>query len=143
MPYRNAVGIALRQRRYEENMDWAMRLADWDGFARAPRATPSARGKLLGRGLANYVEVLDRVAARARRDHRPAGRPVDVVIGTQPSGQGHETSFAQVVADLLGVPLEKVTIILGDTDIVEVGGGSHSGRSMRHAATVIATAPRT
>jgi len=59
-----------------------------------------------------------------------------VVIGTQPSGQGHETSFAQVVSDLIGVPVEKVNVIFGDTDVVRVGGGSHSGRSMRHAATL-------
>jgi carbon-monoxide dehydrogenase large subunit len=65
---------------------------------------------------------------------------VDVVIGTQPSGQGHETSFAQVVSDLLWVPPEKVRIILGDTDVVQAGGGSHSGRSMRHAATVFSMA---
>ena len=58
------------------------------------------------------------------------------MIGTQPAGQGHETSFAQVVSDLLGVPVERVNIILGDTDVVRLGGGSHSGRSMRHAATV-------
>ena len=70
---------------------------------------------------------------------RPEGR-VDVVIGTQPSGQGHETSFAQVVSDLLHVPVESVKIILGDTDVVKVGGGSHSGRSMRHAATVFSKA---
>ena len=70
---------------------------------------------------------------------RPEGR-VDVVIGTQPSGQGHETSFAQVVSDLIQVPVEKVKIILGDTDVVKVGGGSHSGRSMRHAATVFSKA---
>ncbi len=70
---------------------------------------------------------------------RPDGH-VDVVIGTQPSGQGHETSFAQVVSDLLHVPHESVRIILGDTDVVKVGGGSHSGRSMRHAATVFAKA---
>ena len=50
---------------------------------------------------------------------------MDVVIGTQPSGQGHETSFAQVVSDLLHVPVESVKIILGDTDVVKVGGGSH------------------
>ena len=60
-----------------------------------------------------------------------------IVVGTQPSGQGHETSFAQVAADLLGVPLDSVDIVLGDTDVVSVGGGSHSGRSMRHAGTVI------
>jgi aerobic carbon-monoxide dehydrogenase large subunit len=65
---------------------------------------------------------------------------VDVVIGTQPAGQGHETSFAQVVADLLYVPADTVSIILGDTDVVKVGGGTHSGRSMRHAATVFSKA---
>jgi carbon-monoxide dehydrogenase large subunit len=63
-----------------------------------------------------------------------------VVIGTQASGQGHETSFAQVVCDLLLVPMESVTIITGDTDIVTAGGGSHSGRSLRHAATVMSKA---
>ena len=56
------------------------------------------------------------------------------------AGQGHETSFAQVVSDLLHVPAESVRIILGDTDVVRVGGGSHSGRSMRHAATVFSKA---
>src|SRR5262249_39800793 len=56
------------------------------------------------------------------------------------SGQGHETSFAQVVSDLMRVPVERVKIILGDTDVVKVGGGSHSGRSMRHAATVFSKA---
>ena len=70
---------------------------------------------------------------------RPDGI-VDAVIGTQSNGQGHETSFAQVVADLLHVPDEAVKIIYGDTAIVKVGGGSHSGRSMRHAATVFSKA---
>ena len=65
---------------------------------------------------------------------------VDLVIGTQPSGQGHETSFAQVAAEWLGLPVEDVTIIVGDTDIVKLGGGSHSGRSMRMAGTVIVKA---
>src|SRR5260370_39320560 len=61
-------------------------------------------------------------------------------MGTQPSGQGHETSCAQVVSDLLGVPVDAIEVILGDTDVVRVGGGSHSGRSMRHAATVFTKA---
>src|SRR5262249_37205417 len=65
---------------------------------------------------------------------------VDIVIGTQPSGQGHETSFAQVASDLLGVPVASIDIITGDTDIVTAGGGSHSGRSLRHAATVMSKA---
>ena len=49
---------------------------------------------------------------------------VNIVIGTQPSGQGHETSFAQVASDLLGVPVASINIITGDTDIVTAGGGS-------------------
>jgi aerobic carbon-monoxide dehydrogenase large subunit len=139
MPYRNAVGMLYDSGRYEENMDWAMEIADWKGFS-ARRRDAKRRGKLLGRGLANYVESsIGAPREQARIAVRPEGR-VDVVIGTQPSGQGHETSFSQVVSDLLHVPAESVRIILGDTDVVKVGGGSHSGRSMRHAATVFSKA---
>ncbi len=139
MPYRNAVGMLYDSGRYEENMDWAMDIADWKGFEQRKREA-AKRGKLLGRGLTNYVESsIGAPNEQARITVRPEGR-VDVVIGTQPSGQGHETSFAQVVADLLHVPVETVKIILGDTDVVKVGGGSHSGRSMRHAATVFSKA---
>jgi carbon-monoxide dehydrogenase large subunit len=139
MPYRNAVGMNYDSGRYEENMDWAMDIADWKGFEQRRREAKK-RGKLLGRGLANYVESsIGAPNEQVRITVRPEGR-VDVVIGTQPSGQGHETSFAQVVSDLLYVPVESVQIILGDTDVVKVGGGSHSGRSMRHAATVISKA---
>ncbi len=69
----------------------------------------------------------------------PQGR-VEIVIGTGPSGQGHETSFAQVAGALLGVPVGSIDIIMGDTDVVSLGGGSHSGRSMRHSATLFAKA---
>src|SRR5215475_1491649 len=139
MPYRNAVGMLYDSGRYEENMKRAMELADWKGFAQRRREAKK-RGKLLGVGLANYVESsIGAPNEQTRITVRPEGR-VDVVIGTQPSGQGHETSFAQVVSDLMRVPVERVKIILGDTDVVKVGGGSHSGRSMRHAATVFSKA---
>jgi len=139
MPYRNAVGMVYDSGRYQENMAWAMDVADWKSFA-ARRREARRRGKLLGLGLANYVESsIGAPREQARIKVRPDGR-VDVIIGTQPSGQGHETSFAQVVSDLLFVPSDAVRIILGDTDIVQVGGGSHSGRSMRHAATVFSKA---
>jgi carbon-monoxide dehydrogenase large subunit len=139
MPYLNAVGMRYDSGRYQENMHRAMEIADWDGFDRR-RLDAAARGRLLGRGVANYVESsIGAPNEQARIAVRPEGQ-VEVVIGTQPSGQGHETSFAQVVADLLCVPIESVRIILGDTDVVRVGGGSHSGRSMRHAATVFSKA---
>jgi carbon-monoxide dehydrogenase large subunit len=136
MPYRNAVGMNYDSGTYEANMDLAMTIADWDGFKQRKKAAKK-RGRLLGLGLANYVESsIGSPKERTEITVKPNG-VVDVVIGTQPSGQGHETSFAQVVADLIAVPHAAINVIIGDTDIVSVGGGSHSGRSMRHAATVI------
>jgi len=139
MPYRNAVGMIYDSGRYEENMDRAMALADWSGFP-ARRRAAARRGRLLGRGLANYVESSIGAPNEQARITVHGEGCVEVVIGTQPSGQGHETSFAQVIADLMHVPAASVKIVLGDTDVVRVGGGSHSGRSMRHAATLFVKA---
>jgi carbon-monoxide dehydrogenase large subunit len=139
MPYTNPFGMVYDSGRYAENMALAMRLADWEGFARR-RAEAQARGKLLGRGLANSVESsVGTPREQARLTARPEG-VVDVVIGTQSAGQGHETSFAQVAAERLELDVAAVRILLGDTDLVGVGGGTHSGRSMRMAGTVIALA---
>jgi carbon-monoxide dehydrogenase large subunit len=138
-PYTNAVGATYDSGEYEKNMDWALDIADWKG-ADARRAEAKARGKLYGVGMANYVESSIGSPKERTEITIHADGKVSCVIGTQPSGQGHETSFAQVVADLCHVPVESVTIIIGDTDIVSVGGGSHSGRSMRHAGTVISKA---
>jgi carbon-monoxide dehydrogenase large subunit len=141
MPYANAVGMTYDSGEYESNMDLAMKIADWSGFG-ARRAAAAARGRRLGRGLANYVESsIGSPRERAEITVAPAGR-VRVVIGTQPAGQGHETSFAQVLAQLLGVPMDAIDVVMGDTDVVSVGGGSHSGRSMRHAATVFSIAAK-
>jgi aerobic carbon-monoxide dehydrogenase large subunit len=136
MPFTNAVGTTYDSGLYEANMDLAMRIADWDGFEERRREA-AARGMLLGLGLANYVESsTGSPKERAEITITPEGR-VNIVIGTQPSGQGHQTTFSQVASDLLAVPVETVDIITGDTDVVKEGGGSHSGRSMRHAATVM------
>ncbi|MGA8969812.1 MAG: xanthine dehydrogenase family protein molybdopterin-binding subunit [Pseudolabrys sp.] len=139
MPYRNAVGMLYDSGLYEDNMDLAMRLADWDGFKGRKREAKK-HGKLLGLGLANYVESSIGAPKEQTRIKVRPDRRVEVIIGTQPAGQGHETSFAQVIADLLAIPVETVQIILGDTDVVKAGGGTHSGRSMRHAATVFSMA---
>jgi carbon-monoxide dehydrogenase large subunit len=139
MPYPNAVGARYDSGTYEANMDLAMEIADWDGFM-ARRRAAEARGKLLGLGLANYVESsIGAPRERSEITITSEGR-VKVVIGTGPSGQGHETSFAQVVGAVLAVPVEAIDVVTGDTDIVSLGGGSHSGRSMRHSATLFAKA---
>ncbi|HEV7996780.1 MAG TPA: xanthine dehydrogenase family protein molybdopterin-binding subunit, partial [Stellaceae bacterium] len=139
MPYANAVGAKYDSGTYEANMDLAIGIAEWDGFP-ARQAEAQARGRLRGLGLANYVESsIGAPRERSEITVTPAGR-VEIVIGTGPSGQGHETSFAQVAGALLGVPVGSIDIIMGDTDVVSLGGGSHSGRSMRHSATLFAKA---
>jgi len=139
MPYPNAVGARYDSGTYEANMDLAVEIADWDGFV-ARRRAAEARGKLLGLGLANYVESsIGAPRERSEITITSEGR-VKVEIGTGPSGQGHETSFAQVVGAVLAVPVEAIDVVTGDTDIVSLGGGSHSGRSMRHSATLFAKA---
>jgi len=138
MPYTNAVGSTYDSGTYEANMDRVLELADWPGVA-ARKREARERGKILAVGFANYVES-SIGAPKERTDILVRLDGIEIVIGTQPAGQGHETSFAQVAADLLGVPFESVTITLGDTDVVSAGGGTHSGRSMRHASTVLALA---
>ena len=139
MPYTNPIGLYYDSGHYHDNMAIAMTAADWDGRD-VRRKDAAARGKLLGVGFANYVESSIGTPVEQTEIYiRPEGH-VEVVIGTQPSGQGHETSFAQVAAEWLGLPVNDVRIVIGDTDVVKVGGGSHSGRSMRMAGTVIVMA---
>ena len=140
MPYRNAVGMVYDSGKYEKSLDMAIDLAEFDGFEER-KDDAKKRGKLLGRGVAHYVESSIGSPIEETQLHvLPDEDKIDLVIGTQPSGQGHETSFAQVAAAWLGQPVEKINVIVGDTDIVRVGGGSHSGRSMRMAGTVIVKA---
>ena len=138
-PYRNPLGITYDSGHYEAAMDTALRLADWPGFA-ARRAAARQRGRRRGIGLANYVEITSG-APRERTEITvlPAGR-VELVMGTMSSGQGHETSFAQLVTEWLGVPFEAIDYVAHDTARVAAGGGSHSGRSMKLATSVIGTA---
>jgi len=139
MPYTNAIGTRYDSGNYAENMRAVLAMSDWEGFS-VRRRDAAKRGELLGHGFANYVES-SIGAPRERAEIRVDGTgKYQVVIGTQASGQGHETSFAQVVADLLAVDFEDIEIRYGDTDFVTLGGGSHSGRSMRHAGVVIGKA---
>ncbi len=139
MPYRNPLGMLYDNGDYATVQDRAMRLADWAGFE-ARRVEARGRARHRGIGMAHYIE-LNSGAPRERAEItvRPEGR-IDVVIGTLSAGQGHETSFAQLIAEWFGVDLVQVRVITGDTDLVAVGGGSSSGRSMRLGGVVMAKA---
>jgi len=135
-PHRNGLGLTYDSGDYAGAMDKALRLSDWAGF-KARRKEARRRGKYRGIGIANYVEATSG-APRERSELRvrPDGI-VEMTLGTFASGQGHETAFPQLVSDWLGVPLESVHYLAHDTDLIEAGGGSHSGRSMRIASIAV------
>ena len=139
LPYRNPIGCAYDSGEYERAMDEALRLSDWAGFP-ARKAEAARRGMLRGIGLGNYIEI---TMGAPREWSSVTVRPdgvVEVLVGTLSSGQAHETTYAQCVSEWLGVAFEQVRIIERDTDIIPVGGGSHSGRSMRMAGFVMGKA---
>jgi len=138
-PYKNPQGITYDNGTYRVVMDRAMELGDWAGFKRR-RAEARKRKRLRGIGLCCYLETTGGYPReRADITVQPQGR-VDVVVGTLSSGQSHETTFAQCVAEWLGVPFDDVYVNESDTDIVKEGGGSHSARSMRLAGIVMGNA---
>jgi carbon-monoxide dehydrogenase large subunit len=139
LPYRTPMGLSYDSGDFIGNMEKALELADWVGFP-ARRRESEARGKLRGIGMANYVEspvgaVRERMTVTVEEDGT-----IEVLAGTQSTGQGHETTFIQVVADGLQVDMESIRLVTGDTRIVEVGGGSHSDRSMRLGGTLLVQA---
>jgi carbon-monoxide dehydrogenase large subunit len=139
LPYRTPFGVTYDNGNYEEAMNRSMAMADWDEF-RKRRAESKKKGKLRGIGLANYIELTMGYPREWSQVKVLPGGEVEVAVGTLSSGQGHETSFAQCVSEWLGVPFESIRLVQGDTDIVPVGGGSHSGRSMRMAGVCMGNA---
>ena len=114
-PYTNPFGLSYEGGEYERAMDCALSLGDWDGFAQRRRAA-ARRGKRRGIAIANYIEFTTGAPREwTKVTVAPEGR-VDVAIGTLSSGQGHQTSFAQLVTDWLGVPFDCVHLLQGDTD---------------------------
>ncbi len=136
LPYTNQFHMTYDNGAYHKVMEEALTLANWQGFERR-RIDARKRGKRRGIGVANYVDT-STGAPRERAEIivHPEGK-IDVVIGVTENGQGHETSFAQLITEWLGVPADDVRLIDGDTDIVKVGGGAHGGRGMRMASLVI------
>lgn len=151
-PYATPVGLTYDIGDYDATLDRAIELADVAGFA-ARRAASEAKGLKRGLGYACYIEacgiapssVAGALGARAGlfeagevRVH-PTGK-VTVFTGSHSHGQGHETTFAQVVADRLGIPLEDVTIEHGDTGKVLFGMGTYGSRSLAVGGTAIVKA---
>jgi carbon-monoxide dehydrogenase large subunit len=141
LPYANPYGMHYDSGDYPGVFEQALELSDFENFA-IRKVESKARGRERGIGLGCYIESASGYPLeRALVTVVPGGR-IEAIIGTLSTGQGHETSFAQLLNEYLGVPPESVLIVTGDTDLVKEGGGSHSGRSMRHAGTTISLASK-
>ena len=139
MPFETAVGVTYDSGEYGDAMEQALTAADWDGYD-GRKAASAANGKLRGRAVANYIEVTSGIPRERAELTVLEDGAVELIVGTAASGQGHETSYAQVVSEWLGVPFDLIRYVANDTDRVSVGGGSHSGRSMRLASIAIGDA---
>jgi aerobic carbon-monoxide dehydrogenase large subunit len=139
MPYRNPLGLVYDSGDYPASLRRAAELGDWAGFEER-RAEARRRDRCRGIGVAASIE-LNTGAPRERAEVTidPSGI-VELVLGTMSAGQGHETSFAQVISEWLGVEPGQVRLVTGDSDRVLAGGGSASARSMRLGSWVIAKA---
>lgn len=130
LPHANGLGLTFDIGNFPAVLDRALASADWAGFP-ARKAAALARGKRYGRGLCYYVEIAGGGSRDEFADVRIlAGGIVEVAVGTQSNGQGHETVYAQVTAERLGIAIEQVRIVQGDTDRLEQGNGTGGSRSM-------------
>jgi aerobic carbon-monoxide dehydrogenase large subunit len=132
MPFTTPTGGVCDCGDFPRLLDSALHYADWAGF-RARKKEAAKRGRLRGVGLVYTIEGAGGVAQEyAIAEAKPDGTIV-VGIGSQSQGQGHETTFAQLAADTLDVPFDKVRIIAGDTDRIAQGVGTFASRSMIRA----------
>lgn len=139
MPYDNGFCMTYDSGDYPAAMAKAVGASNWNGFENR-RQEARRRGMLRGIGISNYADLSTGYPREWAEIHvRPDGE-IDVQIGTMATGQGHRTSFSQMLAELLQVPYEAVNVNYGDTDRLKDGGGSHSGRSMRMGAIVLSDA---
>jgi carbon-monoxide dehydrogenase large subunit len=130
MPYRTAMGATYDSGEFERVMDAALEQAEAAGFPERRRAARATRGALSGLGVAYYVEQCAGGGdENAKVEVKPDGR-VRLLIGTQSNGQGHATAYAQILSEALGVPLDAVETVQGDTDLVATGRGTGGSRSV-------------
>ena len=127
MPYVTGTGIEFDSGEFAANMDAALALADRAGFE-ARRAEARARGRLRGFGFALFQEPDGYLDNRVTLVFRPSGE-LTVTLTGQTGGHGHETTFAQVASDRLGVPFDSVQVLQGDSDVVGPGSGSGGSRT--------------
>lgn len=141
-PYQTPVALVYDSGNYEHSLNAALKLADYAGFAKR-KAEAAQRGKRRGIGFSAYIEACGLAPSAVVGSlgagvglwesglirFNPTGS-VTVFTGTHSHGQGHETTFAQLVSDRLGVPMDKVEVVHGDTNRIPFGMGTYGSRSI-------------
>jgi len=141
-PYQTPVALTYDSGNYVPILEQAMKLADYGGVA-ARKAASKANGKLRGVGVCSYIEacgiapsaVVGSLGAgvglweSAELRFNPTGN-LQILTGSHSHGQGHETTFAQIVSDKLGIPMDQIEVVHGDTDKVPFGMGTYGSRSL-------------
>jgi len=129
MPYVTAMGQRYDSGDFAQLFGTALQKIDWDGFE-TRRAEAAARGKKRGIGVAYYLEATGGSATENAKVVFAEDGMVDVYVGTQSTGQGHETAYAMLTHHELGVPLEKIRVKQGDSETLPDGGGTGGARSL-------------
>ncbi len=142
LPYRSATGLVYDSGDFNAAAEACLSLSDWDGFDERSRISRAA-GKLRGRSIVSYIEDTGVFNDRMELRFDPSGA-VTIVAGTFSHGQSHATTYSQCVSDWLGIPMEQIRLIQGDTDQVAFGRGTYAsgsaiigGNALRGAADEI------
>ena len=147
MPYNTPVALTYDTGKFAKCLDMALDLADYQGYA-ARKAESARRGKLRGIGLSSYIEACGIAPSNVARAglyesaeirFHPTGS-VTVFTGSHSHGQSHETTFAQIVADKFGIPIENVEVVHGDTAKIPFGMGTYGSRSLAVGGSAIVKA---
>ena len=136
MPVTNAFGNKIDSGAFPETLDRALAAADVAGFA-SRRAASERRGRLRGLGLAYHIKATGGAPSENVDVRFEADGMVSLITGTQTIGQGHETTFPQILADRLGLQNETIRLVQGDTDLIPMGGGHGSSRATYMGGTAI------
>ena len=141
MPYKTATGKVYDSGDFAAHMKRAMEIANWKEFPRRAKAVKKL-GLVRGIGLASYVEVCGTMGEETANVRLDAAGDVSILIGTQSSGQGHQTAYAQLVAEQFGLRPERVHVLQGDTDQIASGLGTGGSSSIPTGGVSVQRATR-
>ncbi len=142
LPYTTPTGKVYDSGDFAGCMARAQELADWEGFSKRAAAAKRA-GKLRGIGIASYIEACGNNGPETANVRLERDGDVTVLIGSQSTGQGHATSYAQLVAERLDLPPERVRVVQGDTDLIATGAGTGGSSSIPVGGVAVDRASKT